>query len=210
MDYPVYTLLGPGLLVMIVGLGFLGIVLLLLGAIGGSITIGTIEIPTLGRRPRAIAIVVGVLMSILLLGLVQSDRMVGISASPGIRWFDAPGEETPGLVLFGVVLLGILANAVWAAGWEYVRNPSQPLSIGPLKVVFVRVVLSAIAAALTFGTTYTKVAESAAGPVTGYFLAFQSGFFWQSALDAVVKQSGVSRRTRRPRNPTSPRPTSDQ
>jgi hypothetical protein len=104
------------------------------------------------------------------------------------------------VVLFALVVLGILANAFWAAGWDYVRNPSAPLSIGPFRVVFVRVVLSTIAAALTFIPTYAKIAEDTAGAVTGYFLAFQSGFFWQSAFDAVVKQQGASPRgTRRTR-----------
>jgi hypothetical protein len=66
-------------------------------------------------------------------------------------------------------------------------------------VVFVRVVLSLIGAALTFVPAYTKIAESSTHVLTGYFLAFQCGFFWQAAFDAVVKQNASPGTRRGPR-----------
>jgi hypothetical protein len=49
------------------------------------------------------------------------------------------------------------------------------------------VVLAFIAAALTFVPIYNKIGQTSEESWVPYFLAFQSGFFWEAALDAVVR-----------------------
>ena len=90
--------------------------------------------------------------------------------------------------LFLVVVIGILANWFWNVGWEYLRDSSKGLALGTLPVIVVRVILSFIAAALTFLPTYNKIGQTTEQSWVPYFLAFQNGFFWDAAFNAVVKQ----------------------
>jgi hypothetical protein len=51
----------------------------------------------------------------------------------------------------------------------------------------VQVVMRVIAAALTFVPSYCKFAQADGEAWVAYLLAFQNGFFWEAALDAVVR-----------------------
>jgi hypothetical protein len=99
-----------------------------------------------------------------------------------------PTAEVAPLILFGLVALGVFANWFWGFGWEYVRNPDKPLSSHRWSVVAVRFVLSLIAALLTFIPTYSRLDQAAQDSLIGFLVAFQTGFFWQAALDAIVKE----------------------
>jgi hypothetical protein len=89
-------------------------------------------------------------------------------------------------VLFLVVVLGVLASWFWGLGWAYLRDPSAGLYLGTAVEIVVRVVLSLIAAALTFVPTYNKVGQSSAESWVPFFLAFQNGFFWEATFDALI------------------------
>jgi hypothetical protein len=91
-------------------------------------------------------------------------------------------------LLFLLVVLGILANWFWGIGWEYLAKPERGLILGPPLTVVVRIILSFFAAALTFVPTYNKINQSTSESWVPYLLAFQNGFFWQAALDAVARQ----------------------
>ena len=91
-------------------------------------------------------------------------------------------------VLFLLVVSGILANWFWGIGWEYLANPEKGLILGPPLTIVVRIILSFFAAALTFVPTYNKINQSTSESWVPYLLAFQNGFFWQAALDAVARQ----------------------
>jgi len=86
------------------------------------------------------------------------------------------------------VVFGIIVNWFWGIGWTYLADPSKGFAVGPALAVVVRIVLSFIAAALTFVPTYNKINQNTQESWVPYLLAFQNGFFWQAALDAVVKQ----------------------
>jgi len=90
--------------------------------------------------------------------------------------------------LFGLVVIGILASWFWVVGWAYVSHPDKGWQGGPWAVFGVRIVLSLIVAALTFVPTYNKISQGTAQSFVPYLVAFQNGFFWQSAYDAVAKQ----------------------
>jgi hypothetical protein len=92
------------------------------------------------------------------------------------------------IILFLIVVAGILANWFWGIGWEYLANPDEALQLGPPLAVVVRIVLSFFAGALTFAPTYAKINQNTKESWVPYLLAFQSGFFWQAALDAVARQ----------------------
>ena len=98
---------------------------------------------------------------------------------------EEPGRKIA--ILFLLVVLGILANWFWSIGWEYLSDPSVGLSFGPAPTILVRVILAFIAAALTFVPIYNKIGQTSEESWVPYFLAFQSGFFWEAALDAVVQ-----------------------
>jgi hypothetical protein len=98
---------------------------------------------------------------------------------------DEPGRKIA--ILFLLVVVGILANWFWSTGWEYLSDPSAGLSFGPALTVLVRIILAFIAAALTFVPIYNKIGQTSDESWVPYFLAFQSGFFWEAALDAVVR-----------------------
>ncbi len=91
------------------------------------------------------------------------------------------------VVLFLVVFSGILAHWFWNLGWAFVRDPQAGLDFGPPLVILVRLVLSLIAALLTFVPTYNKVKQPTSESWVPYFLAFQNGFFWEAALEAVMR-----------------------
>jgi hypothetical protein len=105
-----------------------------------------------------------------------------------------PGE----LILFGIVALGIFGNWFWIVGWNYVKNPSAPNQIGPWQAVVVRLFLCLIAAALTFVPTYDKLDQNTRQSLVAYLVAFQMGFFWQSAFHAVINQPAIARTRPRP------------
>jgi hypothetical protein len=97
-------------------------------------------------------------------------------------------EDRPHVVLlFLMLVLGIMANWFWTIGWEFLRNPEEGLTFGTPLEILVRVVLGIIAAALTFVPVYREVTKEGAGSWVAYLLAFQNGFFWEAALDAVVR-----------------------
>jgi hypothetical protein len=88
--------------------------------------------------------------------------------------------------LFLVVVLGVLASWFWELGWAYLRDPSTGLYLGTTVEIGVRVVLSLIAAALTFVPTYNKIGQASSESWVPFFLAFQNGFFWEAAFDALI------------------------
>jgi hypothetical protein len=91
------------------------------------------------------------------------------------------------LLLFGMLVLGILANWFWTVGWEYLTNPAAGLQLGTAVEIAVRVALGIIAAALTFVPAYREIAQAGGENWVAYLVAFQNGFFWEAALDAVVR-----------------------
>jgi len=111
------------------------------------------------------------------------------SNSPTTSNQDGPAE----LILFGIVALGIFGNWFWIAGWDYVRNPRALHQFGPWRVVSVRLLLCLIAAALTFVPTYDKLDQNTRHSLVAYLVAFQMGFFWQSAFHAVINPPALSR-----------------
>ena len=90
--------------------------------------------------------------------------------------------------LFLLVVAGILANWFWNIGWAYLADPSKGLDIGPALAILVRIILSFIAATLTFIPTYNKISQPSEQSWVPYLLAFQNGFFWEAAFDAIAKQ----------------------
>ena len=83
-------------------------------------------------------------------------------------------------LLFLLMVLGILANWFWTLGWAYIGDPSSGLAFGSPLEMLIRVILSLIAAALTFVPTYNKIGQSSQESWVPYFLAFQNGFFCPS------------------------------
>jgi len=92
------------------------------------------------------------------------------------------------LLLFGLVVVGILANWFWGIGWQYLADPQKGFPLGSAPVIVIRVALSLIAAALTFVPVYKKINQNTSESWVPYLLAFQNGFFWQAALEAITKQ----------------------
>ena len=90
--------------------------------------------------------------------------------------------------LYLLMVVGVLAHWIWSMGWSYLNDPSGGLPIGWPLALGVRVLLAFIAAALTFVPTYNKIIVADGLTWVPYFLAFQNGFFWEAALDAVVSQ----------------------
>ncbi|MGD2253949.1 MAG: hypothetical protein PVF70_13625 [Anaerolineales bacterium] len=90
--------------------------------------------------------------------------------------------------LFVLMVLGILANWFWNLGWAFLQDPEAGISFGSPLEIAVRVVLAFIAAGLTFVPTYNKISNGANLSWVPYFLAFQNGFFWEAALDAILRQ----------------------
>ncbi len=96
------------------------------------------------------------------------------------------------IFLFLLIVVGILANWFWEIGWAYLKNPRQRLIKGPHLVIVIRILLSVVAAALTFVPTFNKIEQSTGDSWVPYALAFQNGFFWQAALDAIMRQAAKS------------------
>ena len=90
-------------------------------------------------------------------------------------------------VLFFLMVLGILANWFWTLGWAYMGDPSAGLAFGSWLEILIRIVLSLIAAALTFVPTYNKIGQSSQDSWVPYFLAFQNGFFWEATFYTLTK-----------------------
>ncbi|TKJ29525.1 hypothetical protein CEE39_09100 [bacterium (candidate division B38) B3_B38] len=95
---------------------------------------------------------------------------------------------SPKLKLLLIVVVGILAKWFWEIGWEYIADPSKGFHFGPVWAIVVRVILGFITATLTFMSMYKKINQNTGESWVPYLLAFQNGFFWQAALDAVTKQ----------------------
>jgi len=103
------------------------------------------------------------------------------------------GGASPGAgiaILFVLVVVGILANWFWGVGWDYIAKPTGGIAFGDLLTILVRVVLAFIAAALIFVPTYNKIGQSSSESWVPYTLAFQNGFFWHAAFDAITRQFG--------------------
>jgi len=81
------------------------------------------------------------------------------------------------LLLFGMLVLGIVANWFWTVSWEYLTDPAAGLQLGSALEMSVRVVLGVIAAALTFVPAYSEIAQAGGERWVAYLLAFQNGFF---------------------------------
>ena len=96
------------------------------------------------------------------------------------------------ILLFALVVLGILAHWFWGIGWEYLKDPGKGLHTGGWTVFWVRLGLSAIVAALTFAATYKKIDQSTSESWVPFLLAFQNGFFWESAFGTLVKSFQAS------------------
>lgn len=90
------------------------------------------------------------------------------------------------LLLFVLVVVGILANWFWGIGWEYLADPSKGLNLGPKLVIIVRVILSLLAAALTFIAAYEKINQNTKESWIPYFIAFQTGFFWDALFQSMA------------------------
>jgi hypothetical protein len=90
-------------------------------------------------------------------------------------------------LLFGMLVLGILANWFWTVGWEYLKDPAAGLQLGTTLEIGVRIALGIIAAALTFVPAYREITQTGGESWVAYLVAFQNGFFWEAALDAVVR-----------------------
>ncbi len=102
------------------------------------------------------------------------------------RTFMTAETRPKAVALFFVVLGGILAKWFWAIGWDYLKAPEAGLAFGSLQMLLVRVILALIAAVLTFIPAYNKIGQTTGESWLPYFLAFQSGFFWEAALGDVV------------------------
>ena len=76
------------------------------------------------------------------------------------------------------LVLGILARWIWGIGWAYVNDPTMGLQMGPPLAVFVRIILSFIAASMTFVATYDMIDKMAQEKWKVYFYAFGCGFLW--------------------------------
>ena len=91
------------------------------------------------------------------------------------------------LALFAMLVAGILGNWFWTVGWAYLNDPSAGLRLGEPLEIGVRLALGVIAAALTFVPAYREIVSQGGETWVSYLLAFQNGFFWEAALDAVVR-----------------------
>ena len=97
-------------------------------------------------------------------------------------------EKKPHVVLLFLILVaGIMASWFWSIGWEYLHDPSAGLLFGSPTEIVVRLALGIIAAALTFVPVYKEIAQAGGEMWVSYLVAFQNGFFWEAALDAVVR-----------------------
>ena len=94
------------------------------------------------------------------------------------------------IVLFGIVVIGILASWFWGVGWEYLSDTSKPLVLGPFLAILVRVILSFIAAAVSFTSMYNKINQNTQESWVPYFLAFQNGFFWDAIFQGIAQTFG--------------------
>ena len=96
------------------------------------------------------------------------------------------------LWLFLIVVAGILASWFWEIGWEYLADTTQPIRVGPALAVVVRVILSFIAAAVSFANMYTKINQNTQESWIPYFLAFQNGFFWDAIFQGIAQSFSSS------------------
>ncbi len=90
-------------------------------------------------------------------------------------------------LLFLMLIAGIMASWFWSIGWEYLHDPSVGLLLESPTEIAVRLALGIIAAALTFVPVYKEIAQAGGEMWVSYVVAFQNGFFWEAALDAVVR-----------------------
>lgn len=83
------------------------------------------------------------------------------------------------------VVLGMLSRWLWVIGWVYVHDPTIGLQIGPPQAVIVRILLSFIAASMTFVATYDMINKMARDKWKVYFYAFACGFLWMFNFQAT-------------------------
>lgn len=91
------------------------------------------------------------------------------------------------VLAFAFIVVGILANWLWSESWRYLADPSQALFSGNYYIILVRLFLSLCIAALTFLPIYERVYRLPAENWVICFIAFQNGFFWQSAFYGVMQ-----------------------
>ena len=89
--------------------------------------------------------------------------------------------------LFLIVVLGILASWFWEIGWAYLADTTKPFQLGPFPAIVVRVILSFIAAGVTFVTMYSKINQNTQESWIPFLLAFQNGFFWDAIFQGVAQ-----------------------
>ena len=93
-------------------------------------------------------------------------------------------------ILFLIVVLGILASWVWEVLWQYVKDPTKPLSIS-LGVLLARLILAFIAGGVTFSQIYAMINKPSSENWAPYITAFQNGFLWDSIFKTITASSGV-------------------
>ena len=106
-------------------------------------------------------------------------------------------EKKPHVVLLFLMLVaGIMASWFWSIGWEYLHDPNAGLVLGsPAEMLVLGITLaphcvqrsSGVAAALTFVPVYKEISQVGGEMWVSNLVAFQNGFFWEAALDAVVR-----------------------
>ena len=119
---------------------------------------------------------------------IQRSRLTTHAADPQTR--EEAGGSSNGksrvAILFLILVLGILASWFWEIGWQYIAEPQNGLQFGPLPAFLVRVVLAFIIAAITFLSAYGQINKPSAESWVAYFVAFQSGFFWDAIFRSVT------------------------
>jgi hypothetical protein len=78
-------------------------------------------------------------------------------------------------------------NGSTPAAWAYLADPTQPFLASAFHTIPVRLILSLCIAALTFLPVYQKLYHLPTEDWVVCFLAFQYGFFWQSAFYGVMQ-----------------------
>jgi hypothetical protein len=102
---------------------------------------------------------------------------------------ELPQNDQPGrrILAFVCLVAGILASWFWPAAWAYLADPTQPFLAGTFHTLPVRLLLSLCIAALTFLPVYQKIYRLPSESYIIGLLAFQHGFFWQSAFYGVMQ-----------------------
>lgn len=91
------------------------------------------------------------------------------------------------ILTFVLMVLGILANLFLQAVWGHLADPLQPIVIGPVSTVGVRLLASICIAGVTFLPIYQRLAQQPTAAWLLAFRAFQMGFFWQAAFSGITQ-----------------------